>query len=366
MRARSEMTTFLVVASLGSLLAACVQSADTSGGDPAARLESLGDAWLETPATVVYSTLEHKAGSATSVHQCLRQVVETSVETAIRMCNPKGELTLTWDPPDRWRMEVSNARSDSLLVSTPDLAYQCHRSDPGRRRCAPTSADELESEAPFGVIFDRPAQTLRQLGPGAAASVSERPEREIAGIRAECFSATGQDGGGSQADWCYSRDGVLLWSRVDLPEVGMTQLEAIDVSSAASDSDLVVADSGGEESIAGTWEFGSLTGVPNAKLPPGSVPDNRHDLVIQEDGSFRWGSWSGHVDASESGFALYVVRPERLGRRFIDYGASAAITIDGNAMRIWLPDLGRDRDVDIGDAVDDIDSPDMAFRRVGR
>ena len=237
MRARCGMASFLLVASLGSLVAACEQSADRNQGDPAARLESLGEAWLETPATVVYSTLEHNAGSATSIHQCLRQVVETSVETAIRMCNPKGELTLSWDPPDRWRMEVSNARGDSLLVSTPEGAYHCHRSDAGRRRCAPTSPDELESEAPFGAIFRRPAQILRELGPGAAATLAERPQREIAGIRAECFSATGPDGRGGRADWCYSRDGVLLWSRVDLPEVGMMQLEATDVSRTVSNSD---------------------------------------------------------------------------------------------------------------------------------
>jgi hypothetical protein len=35
-------------------------------------------------------------------------------------------------------------------------------------------------------------------------------------------------------------------------------------------------------------------------------------------------------------------------------------------MRIWLPDLGQDRDVDRGEeVVDDNDSPDMAFRRTG-
>jgi hypothetical protein len=116
-------------------------------------------------------------------------------------------------------------------------------------------------------------------------------------------------------------------------------------------------------SIAGTWEFEALTGVPPADLPPGSVPDNRHDMVIEADGSFRWGSWSGHIDASGSGFALVVSRPMRLGQRFADYGASATITIVGDEMRIWLPDLGQDRDVDFGDAVEDIDSPDMAFRK---
>jgi len=33
-------------------------------------------------------------------------------------------------------------------------------------------------------------------------------------------------------------------------------------------------------------------------------------------------------------------------------------------MQVWLPDLGQDRDVDFGAAVEHIDSPDMAFRKV--
>ena len=360
------IASFVVLTSLGFLGAACVTSDGGDEGDPLARLESLGAAWLETPATVTYSTMEHTAGSATSVHQCLRQLVETSVETAIRMCNPKGELTLTWDPPDRWRMKVTNARGVSLLVSTPEAAYHCHRSDTGPRRCAPTSAGELESDTPFGAIFLPPKQILDDLGPGAADSVATRSDREIAGTRTECFSATlaRREGDPRRAGWCYSKDGVLLSSLVDIPEVGITTLEATDVSSRVSDTDFVVdADSTGVASIAGTWEFEALTGVPPAELPPGSVPDNRHDLVIDAGGSFRWGSWSGRVEAMGSDFALVVVRPQRLGQRFIDYGASAGITVVGDDMRIWLPDLGRDRDVDIGAAVEDIDSPDMAFRR---
>jgi hypothetical protein len=37
--------------------------------------------------------------------------------------------------------------------------------------------------------------------------------------------------------------------------------------------------------------------------------------------------------------------------------ASVSISIVGNRMRFWLPDLGQDRDVDFGDAVEDIDPP---------
>ena len=114
----------------------------------------------------------------------------------------------------------------------------------------------------------------------------------------------------------------------------------------------------------GTWEFAALTGVPSAELPPGSVPDDRRDLVIRNDGSFRWGTWFGHIDGSGTEFDLFIARPAGLRQRFDDFGASVSISIVGNRMQIRFPDLGEDRDVDFGDAVEDIDSPDMMFRRV--
>ena len=346
--------------------AACTTNGGAERDDPLARLESLGAAWFEAPATVIYSTVEHTAGSATSVHQCLRRMVETSVETAIRMCNPKGELTLTWDPPDRWRMEMSDARGSSTLLSTPDGTYHCHQPVDEERACAPTSATELATEGPFGSALLRPGQILDMLGPGAAKALTARPARQIAGMQAECFSAVldGTDGEANRADWCYSKDGVLLSSLVDFAEIGTTTLDAVEVSSGVSEAEFAIdEDSRDVASIAGTWTFGALTGVPPAELPPGSVPDNRHDLVIEANGSFQWGPWSGYIHASNNGFALFLVRPQRMGQRFIDYGASAGITVVGDEMRIWLPDLGRDRDVDIGTAVEDIDSPDMAFRK---
>jgi hypothetical protein len=111
----------------------------------------------------------------------------------------------------------------------------------------------------------------------------------------------------------------------------------------------------------------STRGVPGfvGWLLDGNGSRDRHDLVIDADGSFRWGPWSGYIDAWSSEFALFVIRPERLGQDFADYGERAGITIEGDEMRIWLPDLGRDRDVDIGAAVEDIDSPDTAFRKIG-
>jgi hypothetical protein len=103
-------------------------------------------------------------------------------------------------------------------------------------------------------------------------------------------------------------------------------------------------------SIVGTWEFAALTGVPPAKLPHGSIPDDRRDLVIRNDGSFRWGTWLGYVDGSDPGSALLIAGPTDLRQRFDDFGASVSTSIVGNRMQIWLLDLGQDRDVDVGDA----------------
>ncbi len=116
-------------------------------------------------------------------------------------------------------------------------------------------------------------------------------------------------------------------------------------------------------SIAGRWRFKSLTGVLPSRLPTGALPDNRHDIVVHENGSFRWGQWSGSIKYVAPNFLMYVVRPGPLRRRFDRWGAFVVLFLDGNKLDVFLPDLGRDRDLDFGSAIEDIDSPDMRFRR---
>src|SRR5262245_44112854 len=236
MHMRARRTFRIAVGTCVAFATACTAGETPQRIDPLTRLQTLGAAWLETPATVTYSTLEHTAGSATSVHQCLRQVVETSVEAAIRMCNPKGELTLTWDPPDRWRMEISNDRGSATLLSTPDGAYRCRRPADEARACASTSA-ELTSVGSFGSILRPPSEVLEMLGADVGDGLSARPERRIAGLRSECFSAARQsaDGETNRADWCFSEDGILLWSHVEI-DGDVAQLEAVDVSSEVSET----------------------------------------------------------------------------------------------------------------------------------
>lgn len=120
------------------------------------------------------------------------------------------------------------------------------------------------------------------------------------------------------------------------------------------------------ERIIGTWQFEALTGVLPSDLPPGALPDNQHDLFVGQDATFKWGQWAGRIEGSRSQFKLFVTKPATLRNRFVDYGASINVVVADQHMRIWLPDLGQDRDVDRGEeVVDDNDSPDMAFRRTG-
>jgi hypothetical protein len=116
----------------------------------------------------------------------------------------------------------------------------------------------------------------------------------------------------------------------------------------------------------GTWEFVARTGVPLPLLPPSAVRGPEADLVIHADGSFQWGGWTGFVrfEGSEGEFALFLTHPANLRRRFKEYNAGVGVSIAGRKMQIIFPDLGQDRDIDYGQAQEDIDSNVMLFRRV--
>ena len=118
--------------------------------------------------------------------------------------------------------------------------------------------------------------------------------------------------------------------------------------------------------IVGIWRFESITGVAPANLPQGAVRDNRRDIVIRDEGTFRWGVWSGHVEGSDREYVLFVRRPARLSRRFDEFNAGVTVQLLDGVLRVWLPDLGQDRDLDRGEAQEDIDSPDMTFLKVRR
>ena len=188
-----------------------VAAADGPALDPRARLESLASEWFQISGTITYMTTQHPAGEATSLHQCLRQMFGGRIDrqAAIRICRGQGVATLTWDPPDRWRMDVSSPVRASTLMVVPAGGYVCREGERGRS-CVGISQGDAEKRTGFGFIFWDPAQLLEQAGLNVPGSVTETATRTIAGTRAECFGRR-RPTEGPGVEWCYSKDGVLVF-----------------------------------------------------------------------------------------------------------------------------------------------------------
>ena len=202
-------------------------SSATPDGDPRARLDALGDAWLRTPATITYRTTGKVPGQPSSSHQCLRQLVGGAIdrETGLRMCSRQGRLKLTWDPPDRWRMDVTSPVDTFMVMSTFARNVFCPAAEVDRG-CRSISTREAKSASPFGFLFLSPGRILDAIGARDGTVLSE-PGTEVAGVGVACFAASGRRG---RAEWCYSRGGVLL-SFVEGVGDDLTTLEAVAVSS---------------------------------------------------------------------------------------------------------------------------------------
>jgi hypothetical protein len=207
-------------------------------GNPRARLDALGDAWLRTSATITYRTSGKVPGQPASSHQCLRQLVGGAIDrqTGLRMCSRQGRLKLTWDPPHRWRMDVTSPVGSFVVLSTTDGAVFCPAAE-GDRGCRSISRPAAKRASPFGFLFLSPGKILDEIGPRDGAILSET-RTEMAGVDVECFAASGLRG---RAEWCYSRKGVLLSFLVGARD-DLTTLEAVGVSSQVADEDLEVPD----------------------------------------------------------------------------------------------------------------------------
>lgn len=213
----------------------CTDRSQEVEGGTRGRLEALGDRWFASQATIAYRTTEREPGDPTSPHQCLRQLVggEVDGQTGLRICSGVGELRLAWDPPDRWRMDAASPDGTFVLLSTADGRIRCRGSDVVAKTCV--AARRIGT---FASVVDAPARILDETGLGGTV-VTVRPARTIAGLPAECFRATG---GSPQTprrvEWCYSRDGLLLFFSDEVEGGRVTTLEATEVSRSVSVSDL--------------------------------------------------------------------------------------------------------------------------------
>ena len=205
----------------------------TPDGDARARLDALGDAWFRTVATITYRTTGKVPGQPVSSHQCLRQLVETVTDrlAALRKCSRQGRLKLAWDPPDRWRMDVTSPVDSFRILSPGDGGLLCPAAH-NDRGCRSISKPEARRMSPFGFLFMSPGSILDAIGAGDAVVISE-PGTEVTGVDAECFAASGHRG---RAEWCYSDGGVLL-SYLGGAGDDLTTLEAVAVSDQVFEGD---------------------------------------------------------------------------------------------------------------------------------
>jgi hypothetical protein len=219
----------LVLVSSG---AACSQAGEAPARTPDARgrLEALESRWLRTSATISYGTTQRSAGEATSPHQCLRQLVgdRIDVQAGLRMCSGEGVMILTWDPLDRWRMEGTLAGDPFTLVSGPDGTSACDGSS--ERSCR---AGLVAGPVALIAVAQAPQDGLDRIGANGAGDVTGLAPRTIAGIRAECFAATGASlQRSSQVRWCFSPAGLLLSFSMETEEGDSLGLRATQASPA--------------------------------------------------------------------------------------------------------------------------------------
>jgi hypothetical protein len=226
----------VLVVLAATVVAACDHGAGAPVEEPRSRLLTLEDLWFASPATITYSTTERDPGEATSPHQCLRQLVEVDVQTGLRICSGVGEMRLAWDPPDRWRMDGASPDGSFTQVSTPHGRVRCRGTDIVASDCVAAG-----SNGPFASVVESPARLLDEIGGSGGAIVSDGPDRMIAGLPADCLRA---DGGSSETprrvEWCFSRNGLLLYVSDGVEGGRVTTVEATDVSEVVSDGDFVV------------------------------------------------------------------------------------------------------------------------------
>jgi hypothetical protein len=190
--------------------------------------------WHRTSATITYHTERQRPGLPESVHQCLRAVVEdrSGVAAALRFCDPNGVVTLVWDPPWRWRLEVEEADTTTTAIVVGHNGILCEQPNGAEASCRPRSLDALLIDVPFRELIVDAASTARgvHLSPGAPITVTTGM---VAGVLVRCFD---RQSGSSAARWCFAGDGALVSIKLETEGRVPTIIEATRVSHAVDDA----------------------------------------------------------------------------------------------------------------------------------
>jgi hypothetical protein len=187
--------------------------------------------WHRTSATITYRTERQRPGLPESVHQCLRAVVEerSGVPAALRYCDPSGIVTLVWDPPRRWRLDVGEAGTTTIAVVVGGEGLICVRGEPS---CRSRTADAILDDLPFAELITGVAETARSADLSADGPVTIT-EDVVAGIPVRCLE---RRAGTSAARWCFAGDGALLSLALETEGHAPTIVEATRVSDTVDDA----------------------------------------------------------------------------------------------------------------------------------
>lgn len=163
--------------------------------------------WHRTRATITYRTERQRPGFPASAHQCLRQVVgdRSEIPMGLTMCDPAGVVTLAWDPPTRWRLDVTEAGATTSAVVIGSRGVVCERTDGPDATCRSQPVNEIARAFPFHELIAGVRPTVQEVGitPGGSITVTEGV---VAHTQVRCFERGSAQSG---VTWCFAGD-VLL------------------------------------------------------------------------------------------------------------------------------------------------------------
>ena len=156
----------------------------------------------------------------------------SGIPEALRFCDPKGVVTLVWDPPRRWRLDVEEAGTTTTAMVVGRDGILCERPDGAEASCRPRSLDALLTDVPFPELIVGAVSTARgvDLSPGAPVTVTTGV---VAGVPVRCFE---RRSGSSAARWCFAGDGALLSITLETEGRAPTIIEATRLSHAVDDA----------------------------------------------------------------------------------------------------------------------------------
>lgn len=177
----------------------------------AATLEDLSAAdalWHRVPATITYRTERQRPGLPASAHQCLRGFVDEreDIPHALERCDPGGVVILVWDPPRRWRIDVSEGETTTTAIVEGARGIVCDLTTGTIRACRSHRAKEIARTFPFHELIAEFGSTSREMGIAVDGPITVRRET-VAGSSARCFQRRSAE---TSITWCFAPDGALL------------------------------------------------------------------------------------------------------------------------------------------------------------